>query len=221
MTTSAIIVAAGQSSRMGFDKVWYPLRGRPVVAWSVDRFAAHSVIDSVVVVIAADAVDEARELFEDAEKPVTVVAGGPRRRDSVAAGLTACGTSDWVFVHDAARPLINPAVIERGMFAVRRTGAAVPALPVTDTIKRARDGEVIETPPRGELWSIQTPQVFSVDLLRRALDSSDDDVTDEATLVERMGAKVRIFEGDPRMLKLTTQVDVPVIEAMAELLRRK
>jgi 2-C-methyl-D-erythritol 4-phosphate cytidylyltransferase len=214
----AIVVAAGRSTRMGFDKLWADLGGRPVLAWSLASLAASAPVDRLVVVTSDDRHDDVWRLvgrIVPARLRARAVPGGERRRDSVAAGLAALGDCDWLLVHDAARPFLAEATIARGLESVRLTGACVAALPARDTIKRVRpDRTVVETPPREELWTVQTPQLFRRDLLRDALAATDDDATDEAALVERIGGTVRVFEGDTMAFKITTPDDLEIARAL-------
>ncbi len=147
-----------------------------------------------------------------------VCLGGRRRQDSVAEGLKHLAGCDWVVIHDGARPLVTVELIERGLEAARETGAAVAAVPVTDTIKVSDEGSnVHETLPRQNLWAIQTPQVFSIEIITRAYKNADEDVTDSSSLVERLGYKVKIFTGAYENIKVTTPADL----ALAEILWRK
>jgi 2-C-methyl-D-erythritol 4-phosphate cytidylyltransferase len=211
--TGAILVAAGSSQRMGFDKLWTELAGQYVIAYALKQLLASRLIDQVALVVAAARRPDAERLLDGLGGRATLCLGGERRRDSVAAGLDALGDPSWVLVHDAARPFLVAALIERGLAAARATGAAVAAVPARDTIKRVADGLVVETPSRAELWLVQTPQVFRGDLLRSAL-ALPDDVTDEATLVERLGGQVRIFAGDDTNWKITTPADLRLAEAL-------
>lgn len=214
----AVLVAAGRSTRMGFDKLWADLNGRPVLAWSLEALARCSAIDRLVVVTSADRHDDAWGMvgrLAPARLRARTVLGGARRRDSVAAGLAALAECTWVLVHDAARPFLSDAAIRRGLDEVRRTGACVAALPARDTIKRvAPDGTVLETPPREQLWTVQTPQVFRRDLVLAALAATDEDATDEAGLVERFGGAVRVFEGDVTCFKITTPDDLEIARSL-------
>lgn len=209
----AVLVAAGASRRMGFDKLWAPLGPRRVIEYALGTLAAVASIDQLVLVVAAERLAEARQLAAAVDRPIAVCIGGARRRDSVAAGVRELQDCRWVLVHDAARPFVSEELIRRGLESARATGAAVAAVPVKDTVKRVANGVVLGTLPRQELWSVQTPQVFRFDLLRAALESDDDDVTDEATLVERTGSQVRIFLGDETNWKITTPVDLQLAEA--------
>jgi len=213
----AVLVAAGRSTRMGFDKLWADLGGRPVLAWSLETLATCPSLDRLVVVCSperGEAVSALIDRLAGAVRPVEVVDGGERRRDSVAAGLDAIGDCAWALVHDAARPFLDLAVVERGLAAVRQTGACVAALPARDTIKRVLNGNVVETLARDQLWTIQTPQLFRRDLVLAALAATDDDATDEAALVERAGGSVRVFEGDVLSFKITTPRDLDLARAV-------
>jgi 2-C-methyl-D-erythritol 4-phosphate cytidylyltransferase len=217
----AILVAAGRSTRMGFDKLWADLGGRPVLAWSLSTLAACAALDRIVVVTADDRLDDAWRLvggIVPARLRARTVAGGERRRDSVAAGLAALAECPWVLVHDAARPFLSEQVIARGLDDVTVTGACVAALPARDTIKRV-DAErvVLETPPREQLWTVQTPQLFRRALVMEALAATDDDATDEAALVERIGGAVRVFEGAATAFKITTPEDLEIARALLSL----
>jgi 2-C-methyl-D-erythritol 4-phosphate cytidylyltransferase len=199
MDLGIILVAAGASTRMGFPKLWADLDGRSLLAHAIAA-ARRARAAELIVVVAPD------RLAHLAEPEVRVVAGGARRRDSVAAGLAASSAS-WLAIHDAARALAPPGMFIRGAAAAQDTGAAIPVLPLKDTVKRVADGLVVDTPPRTEHVVVQTPQVFRRDVLERALASTDDDVTDEATLVERLGVAVATFEGDELAFKITTPLD--------------
>jgi 2-C-methyl-D-erythritol 4-phosphate cytidylyltransferase len=208
MDCTIVLVAAGAATRMGFDKIWADVRGQPLLAHAIAAACAAEPRE-LIVVVAADQLQAAGELYGAAR----IVAGGARRRDSVAAGL-ASTTGQWLAIHDAARAFAPPELYRRGLAAARATGAAVPGIALTDTIKRVAGGRVIATPPRAEHVAVQTPQVYRRDLLARALATSDDDVTDEAALVERLGVAVTVFAGDPRAFKVTTPLDLALARAL-------
>jgi 2-C-methyl-D-erythritol 4-phosphate cytidylyltransferase len=212
----AVLVAAGRSTRMGFDKLWAVLENRPVVDWSLQAIAASRAVDRLVLVVARERLADAAVLIAPYELPAMAVPGGERRRDSVAAGVGVLADCGWVLVHDGARPFLTPELVRRGLDAARGTGAAVAAVPVRDTIKRVRGSVVVQTLARAELWAVQTPQVFRRDLLRDALGASDEDVTDEATLVERRGGTVHVFPGDGSNLKITMPEDLELARALIE-----
>jgi 2-C-methyl-D-erythritol 4-phosphate cytidylyltransferase/2-C-methyl-D-erythritol 2,4-cyclodiphosphate synthase len=205
-----VLVAAGASSRMGFPKLWTPVCGAPLLAHAIAAAQAAQPAE-LVLVVGADRLGAAAVLAPG----VRSVAGGARRRDSVAAGLAAT-TAPWVAIHDAARALAPPELFARGLLSALPTGAAIPVLPLKDTIKRVADGHVAETPPRAEHVVVQTPQLFRRDLLERALALSDADVTDEAALVEQLGVRVAIFEGDERAFKVTTPLDFALVRAVLD-----
>jgi 2-C-methyl-D-erythritol 4-phosphate cytidylyltransferase len=201
MDCAIILVAAGGSTRMGFPKLWTDVGGKPLLVHALMAARAASPSE-LVVVTAPDRVAEARTLAPEA----AVVSGGVRRRDSVAAGLAAC-TADWLAIHDAARALAPSELFARGLEAARFTGAAIPGVPLKDTIKRVSSSHVTATPLRAEHMAVQTPQVFRRDILERALALTDEDVTDEAALVEQLGVHIAVFEGDERAFKVTTPLD--------------
>lgn len=216
--TGAVIVAAGRSSRMGgTDKIFAPLAGRPLLCHALAAFQASLLVETIVLVVAEERVTAARRVLDPFEfsKLTAVCIGGERRQDSVRTGLEALGRVETVAVHDAARPLITAALIERGFQAAMETGAAVAAIPLVDTLKEAdSDGNVIRTIPRERLWAVQTPQVFGYELLLAAHLRSPADVTDDAMLVEANGGRVKVFLGSPRNLKVTTPDDLVLAEAL-------
>jgi 2-C-methyl-D-erythritol 4-phosphate cytidylyltransferase len=203
-----VLVAAGRSTRMGFPKLWAELDGKLVLQHAVDAASAARA-QELILVVAPDRVGSL------SYPGVRVVPGGARRRDSVAAGLAA-SAAEWLAIHDAARALAPAELYVRGLAAAQRTGAAIPVVPLKDTIKRISDGVVVATPSRVEHVVVQTPQVFRRDLLVRALSSTDEDVTDESSLVERLGIAVATFNGDERALKITTPLDLALARALLE-----
>ncbi len=205
---AVVLVAAGASTRMGFPKLWADLDGKPVLQHALVAASAANARE-VILVVGPDRVASL------SYPGVRVVSGGARRRDSVAAGVAA-SSAGWLAIHDAARALAPPSLYERGLVSAQLTGAAIPVLPVKDTIKRVSDGLVVGTLPRLEHMSVQTPQVFRRDVLERALASTDEDVTDEATLVERLGVAVATFNGDERALKITTPLDLAIARALLQ-----
>jgi 2-C-methyl-D-erythritol 4-phosphate cytidylyltransferase len=213
----AIIAAAGSSRRMGgVDKVFAPLGGKPVLARVLDAFEGCDSVDQIVVVVSRKNLEPCRRLItgEGWSKPIEVCAGGRRRQDSVAAGLSQLNHCHWVVIHDGARPLVTKDLIERGLKAAKETGAAVAAVPVTDTIKVADvDGIVHQTPPRQNLWAVQTPQVFRFGLISEAYRRAEGEVTDDASLVEQLGYQVKLYMGSYDNIKITTPDDLLIAEA--------
>ena len=217
----AVIVAAGESQRMGgTDKVRAPLGGKPLLAMAIDTFQECSLVDQIVVVVNAKNEEWCRRLVaeEGWSKVSDVCTGGRRRQDSVAAGLGQLDECDWVVIHDGARPLVTVELIKNGLETAGETGAAVAAVPVADTIKVAGDDKIVrETPTRQNLWAVQTPQVFRFDIIIEAYRRANGDVTDDATLVEQAGYQVKLYMGSYDNIKVTTPDDL----ALAELLWRK
>ena len=218
MHVTAIIAAGGRGQRFGGAvlKQLVPLGGRPILERSVDAFVLHERITDVIVALPSDLASDAPTYLRNRHKPIETVEGGDRRQDSVARAFSRISpTAEIVVIHDAARPLVGSALIERTIDAAVAHGAALAALPATDTVKRANDNRfVVDTLPRGRIFLAQTPQAFRVSVLREALASSDraTEATDEAALVERVGHAVQIVEGDPRNLKITTADDLAVAE---------
>lgn len=203
-----ILVAAGAGERFGGPKVFAALEGRPLLEWAALPF--YDFPDRVVVIR-----EEDRALVT--LKDWKIVRGGARRRDSVRAGLDALDPqTEIVLVHDAARPLVSQALVERVARAARAGGAAVPVVPVRDTIKRVEGDAIVQTLQRSELRAAQTPQGFRVELLRKAHAASDRDASDDALLVEDLGAPVAAVAGDPRNIKVTTPADLAVACALME-----
>ncbi len=214
---AAVIVAAGAGVRMrGGDKLFSVVAGRPLLAHTVAAFESCQEIDRVVLVISEKNLGRGKSLMneENFKKVVNVCTGGPRRQDSVNCGLAALGPCDLVAVHDGGRPLVRPGMISRGLEAARKTGAAVPVVPLSDTIKEIDEtGAITRTLDRSRLVAVQTPQVFRYDLLLRAHDEVAGDVTDDAAMVEALGHSVATFEGSNRNVKITTAEDLMLAEA--------
>ena len=215
---AAIVVAAGSSTRMdGIDKIWAPLINRPILAHSC--LAMAEAASELIVVVKQP--DEVRvvQMLEGLKIriPWRITRGGARRQDSVRSGIRAIRSAAHVAVHDAARPLATSTLLTRTLEGARDTGAAVPALQLSDTVKRAKEGRVRETVDRSDLWAVQTPQVFSAELLRKAYrqaEGSDELVTDDATLVERIEGAVMVVPGELWNFKVTTPGDLELAEAL-------
>ena len=216
-TCGGVIVAAGVGVRMhGADKLFSVVAGRPLLAHAVAAFQSCEDIDRVILVTSEPNLKRGQALMaeEGFEKVIAVCTGGPRRQDSVKCGLSALGPCDLVAVHDGGRPLLRPGLISRGLEAARATGAAVPVVPLADTIKEIDETAAItRTLERSRLVAVQTPQVFRYDLLLRAHDEVTRDVTDDAAMVEALGHAVATFEGSNRNVKITTAEDLMLAEA--------
>ena len=216
----AVVVAAGRSLRLGQDKLFVELAGRPVLAWSLAAFEACREVSAVALVLneANEAAGRGLVLAGGFAKVRAACLGGARRQDSVLAGLLALGRCDWVAVHDGARPLVTPELIARGLKAAKETGAAIPGVPLKDTVKVVTgDASVAETPDRARLRAIQTPQVFRYDLLLDAYSRATSEVTDDAALLEAFGHPVVVYPGEYDNLKITTADDLVVAEALLRL----
>jgi len=215
---TAIIAAGGRGARFGDPrpKQLLPLAGRPILQHSVEAFARHAEITDVVVALPADLAAAPPAYLRARGKPLTIVEGGARRQDSVARAFASVpADADLVVVHDAARPLVSGVLISRTIEAAARDGAAIAALAASDTVKRGNEQRlIVGTVPRGEIFLAQTPQAFRAAVLRDALGQSGQDATDEAALVERAGHPVRLVEGDPRNVKITTAADLALAERL-------
>jgi 2-C-methyl-D-erythritol 4-phosphate cytidylyltransferase len=215
----AVIVAAGRGDRLGADrpKAFARLGGRPLLAESLERLEDSDWIDSIVVVAPPGWEEPAILLAEEigAGKVAASVTGGAERVDSVRAGLAEVGAdAAVVLVHDAARPLLSDSVIERVLAPLSEGwDGVVPALPVADTLKRVDRERVVETVSRDDLVAVQTPQAFLADALRGALEPDAPLATDCAAYVEAAGGRVRMVEGDRRLLKVTDEADLEQVEA--------
>jgi len=207
---SAIIVAAGSSQRMGFDKLLALLGNKPVLAHTILSFEATASVAEIILVARAERVGEFEELVRqnDFQKVLHVIPGGARRQDSVRAGLDRLSASaTFVAVHDAARPLVTPEQIEGVYELARRRGGAALAEPITNTLKRAdENGVVTGGVPRDNLYAMQTPQVFGRDLLERAyaaVGAETVSITDEVSAVEHIGEQVVLLPNEEWNIKIT------------------
>lgn len=211
-SVTAIIVAAGSSRRMGFDKLSYRLPdGRTVLETSCALFAAHPAVDELVLVAGGNR-PQCEAIAAACPKPCTVVQGGATRADSVRSGLAAA-KGQLVAIHDAARPFASAEIITAALQAAAESGAAAPAVPVKDTIKVAdKDGKVVATPDRATLYAVQTPQCFDRALYLQALEAVSGEkaslVTDDCSLFELAGLPVTLTAGDYANLKITTKEDL-------------
>ena len=236
---TAIIVAAGDSRRMGFDKLFAALAGKPVIAHTIRAFERANSVDGIIVVAREDRRDEINTIVrnEKFKKIRSIIPGGKRRQDSVRAGLDHLeSTARYVAVHDAARPLVTPAQIERLFQQCQIHGAAALAEPINDTLKRAdlaavaasakaaaapfdsRSGQVLlvtESVDRQEVYAMQTPQMFEralIDEAYRAVYAENILVTDEVSAVERLGRKIALVLNDDFNFKITYPRDLPLAE---------
>jgi 2-C-methyl-D-erythritol 4-phosphate cytidylyltransferase len=206
----ALVVAAGRGERLGtpVPKAFVMLAGRPMIEWSLTALRAVPAIEEIVVAL---------PLGVDAPAGTVGVPGGAERSHSVRAALAAASAGGDVVVHDAARPLVRPSLVQACLDALQDADAAIAAAPVTDTIKQCADGRVERTLDRSRLWAVQTPQAFRREALARALALPDAVVgaaTDDAALVESLGGTVRVVPAPSENLKVTTPLDLRVAEVL-------
>jgi 2-C-methyl-D-erythritol 4-phosphate cytidylyltransferase len=226
VSTAAIVPAAGSGVRLGADrpKALVSLAGEPLVVHALRALRDSQVVDRVVVAAPPDRIDELTATLPAAWSGwATVIAGGAVRQASVAAGLKSLsGNDELVLVHDAARALVPPAVVIRVVDALRAGAPAViPVVPVSDTVKRVRDGRVLETVDRASLYAVQTPQGFRRDVLAEAhARATETAATDDAGLVERGGGEVRVVDGDAEAFKITAPLDLALADAVLRSRRR-
>ena len=221
---AAIVPAAGSGTRMGLDhpKQFHFLAGFPILIHTVRSFVEAECVDVIVVVVPADRVDSTKGLlleYKLSGSNVSVVAGGKRRQDSVFCGLESLPSDvDVVLVHDGARPLVSSEIIARCAEAAQKSGAAIAAVPVKDTLKRADTAErIVETVDRESLWQAQTPQAARLSLLLDAYKTAGNrDVTDEASLLELAGIPVQLVEGSETNIKITRPDDLIIAEKIMQ-----
>ncbi|WP_206453933.1 bifunctional 2-C-methyl-D-erythritol 4-phosphate cytidylyltransferase/2-C-methyl-D-erythritol 2,4-cyclodiphosphate synthase [Aurantimonas marina] len=223
-TVAAVVVAAGRGERAGQShegpKQYRCIAGRPVLAWTLDRLRSHPAIDRVVLVIHPDDTDLLRKaLGTDGSDDLQIVIGGPTRQESVRLGLAALAETppDRVLIHDAVRPFVDAALIDRTLAALSDIAGAIPALPVADTLKLgAETGLIAATVDRRQLFAAQTPQGFHFvpirDAHERAARSGRTDFTDDASIAEWAGLVVRLVGGSPDNVKLTTARDIALAD---------
>jgi len=218
-STWALLVAAGSGERLGADrpKAFVALGERVLLAESLERLDASPWVDAIVVAVPAEWEEPAIVLAEElvVSKVAAVVTGGATRSASVRAALAEVPDDALVvLVHDAARPLVGDGVIERVLAPLAEGyDGVVPGLAVPDTVKRVERGVIVKTVERDGLVTVQTPQAFPATVLRAAYADDGDDATDCASLVERRGGRVRVVEGDPHLLKITTRADLALVES--------
>lgn len=224
MSNTAVILAAGLGKRMqaGHNKQFIEICGQSVLTHTLTVFAQIPEIAKIVLVVRAGEEDTCRNMIPEIAENKTVLAiGGKERQDSVHNGIRAITWEcEYILIHDGARPLVTEEVIRRTLLAAQNSGAAICAVPVKDTIKQAdSDGNVLATIPRESLWAVQTPQVFRADLIRRAYENAyvhNHYGTDDASLVEYLGEKIKIVTGDYENIKITTPEDIPTAEQILQ-----
>ena len=215
---TAIVLAAGVGERMGYqDKALVTLMGDPLIMHTLRPFQQCSQVDQIILVMHPDKLDQGRDVVTKYkfDKVIGVYEGGANRQESAFIGLGHAEAADIIIIHDGARPCVDQSIIIRGLIAVTKTGAAVAGVPIRDTIKDAGEHlEIQKTVSRDHLWAAQTPQVFYKDLLLEAHRAPSVLATDDAALVESLPHPVNIFEGASTNIKVTTNEDLELAEAI-------
>ncbi|MBN2245014.1 MAG: 2-C-methyl-D-erythritol 4-phosphate cytidylyltransferase [Candidatus Aminicenantes bacterium] len=216
---TVIIVAAGSGRRFGQPKQFSILKGKTVLDWSLDRFSRHERVSNIALVLPQGA--RVQEIIDRYPKIVAVAEGGKTRQQSVAAGFRCLSLKprDVVLVHDAARPLVSVELIDRVISGVIENGAAVPLIPIEDTVKEIEDNRILRTVERSKLYLAQTPQGFLFGILQRAIRETENNQwqgTDEASLVELMQYRVIGVPGEKSNIKITSPVDLKIAEGLLE-----
>lgn len=213
---TAIVTAAGQGIRFGGRKALHRLKDRTLLAWALSNFEKAENVGEIIVTIPSDDTDETYRRIFAAEKfhKVRLVKGGETRYESVRNAFEALKTPGGIIlIHDAARPLVSMDLIERVTHTAEQYGAAIPILPINETVKEVEGGQVLRTIPRERLFLAQTPQAFRAGILKDAYSKiTDKSVTDEAMLVELAGHMVHVVDGEPRNMKITTAFDLRIAE---------
>ena len=212
------MVAAGTSERMGSeDKIFSELLGRPLVSYSLTTLLQSGLVDEAILVVGSHNATKAKVLLREVspEGSVRLCIGGERRQDSVRLGLELLPECDWIVIHDGARPCINAGLIRRGLDAAQHTGAAIPVIPISDTLKQVNDQRIVVTTiNRNKFLATQTPQVFKRNLLVRAHQEITNNVTDDSVMLELLGYQVRTFDGEVANLKVTNPPDLTIAAAL-------
>ena len=226
MKTIVLIPSAGSGSRMGAKakKPYLSLGNKPILAHTLLAFEQCSLINEVVLIVAEDEIDYCKTSIVEPfkiRKVNKIIAGGPKRQDSVWEGLKDLNDDcELVMIHDGVRPFVSQEILKKSVHETANSGATVVAVPVKDTIKIvSKKAEVLETIDRSRIWAVQTPQTFARDVLKRAYEKAYKDRfygTDDASLVERLGVKVKIIPGSYDNMKITTPGDLTLGEAILE-----
>jgi 2-C-methyl-D-erythritol 4-phosphate cytidylyltransferase len=219
-----VIVAAGTSQRMvGMNKLFATLGGKPLLAWSVDTCQRYDLVQQIILVLNDKDLTQGWELKRARVwSKVTLCPGGARRQDSVKEGLRQIEDCDLVMIHDGARPFLTVNLIEDGLKMANESGSGVAAVPVKDTMKLADSRKwVKKTLQRNRLWAVQTPQIFTFDIIAKAYENLAVEVTDDAAAVERLAHEVKLYMGDYRNIKVTTREDLALARIIAREWKQK
>jgi len=218
MYPDAVIVAGGSGQRFGRKKQFLHLLGIPVLKRAVSCFETHAKISRIVVVVPVEDIPEAEKMLADSPKELIITGGGRTRQDSVRNGLGLVSDGSAVLIHDGVRPFVRPELIDRVIQGLNGVDGCIPGIEVTDTIKEVRDRLVARTIPRGGIYQVQTPQSFVTETLLeehgKASGSGTGRFTDDSSLLEAAGKRVRVVDGDPYNIKITFPEDIPMAEAI-------
>lgn len=219
---TAVIVAAGNSRRMGYglNKQFILIGGVPTLAHTLRQFDRAKSVTDTIVVCRSDDILNVRGILDDfgIEKVSAIIPGGATRQESVYAGIKAASHADIIAIHDGARPFVSPSKIDLTVAEAQKTGAAALGVPLKDTVKITDgNGTIVSTPERSALALIQTPQTFRADVIRQAYENAEKTGfigTDDCSLVENIGGAIRIIDGDYTNIKVTTPDDLPIAQAI-------
>ena len=220
MAASAIIVAGGSGLRFGWKKQFISLGGIPVLGRTVRCFDSHPLITHIIVVVPLTDIEQVKEILHGMKTPLDITAGGTTRQESVYNGLQVETSTEIILIHDGVRPLVSEALISRVIAGIEDFDACIPGIAVSDTIKESDRGFVSRTVPRDTLYQAQTPQAFKrsgiLQAHKSARTTGTGQVTDDSSLIENAGGKVRLVSGDPFNIKITLKEDISIAEAILQ-----
>ncbi len=210
-----IVVAAGASTRMGIDKIFTKIAGYPVIYHTLQCFQTHPLVKHICVVVESSKIPIMEQIVAENNfsKVEHICAGGNTRQESVQSGLKELSPTQFVGIHDGARPCINHETITNCITQAQIHGNAITAIPVTDTIKKIDNtNQIMHTIDRSQLWQAQTPQIFTLETLQQSYDVVSKEFTDDSSLLESLNIKIHVSMGDPTNIKITTPGDLIMAE---------
>jgi 2-C-methyl-D-erythritol 4-phosphate cytidylyltransferase len=218
MAADVIIVSGGSGVRFGQKKQFFSLSGIPLIRRCADCFDSHPLIDRLIVVVPREDLEATARILEGLRKPLLLAQGGRTRQESVASGLRLCRPDGLVLIHDGVRPFVTAELASRVIAGIEGYDACIPGLAVSNTLKEVDGDLVVKTVPRSRLYAVQTPQCFRAEVILRAHAEASArgflEATDDSALVEDLGGRVRIVEGDPYNMKITVPEDIVIAEAI-------
>jgi 2-C-methyl-D-erythritol 4-phosphate cytidylyltransferase len=218
MAADAIIVGGGSGERFGLKKQFTCLGGVPLLKRAASCFDGHESIRGIIIVVPEEDIGLAQEILTGTAKPLSFAKGGQTRQDSVSNGLALSVDSEYVLIHDAVRPFVTGDLISRVLGGIEDFDACIPGLAVTNTLKEVSGDLVVRTVPRSNMYAIQTPQCFRRDRIAEAhawaRGQGISDATDDSALIEAIGGRIRLVEGDPYNMKITLRQDMEIAEAI-------